>query len=378
VQNTLRITMVAARYFPFLGGTETHIHEVGKRMAALSHRVDVITTDPSGDLPQYEFSNGIHIKRIKAWPRGRDYYFAPRLYNEIAKAECDIIHFQGYHNLVPPLGMLAAIRKGIPFVLTFHSGGHSSSLRNAIRGIQLLILKPLFTRADRLIGVSGYEAELFAQQMGLDRERFVVVPNGASLPPPSDPHPAVDRHLILSMGRLEHYKGHHRVIQAFPALLQQLPNARLQIVGTGPYEAELRALVNRLGLNHFVSFVSIPAAERQRLTDLLCSAGLVVLFSDYEAHPVAVIEALSVQRPVLVTDTSGLRELAQKRLCRSIPLDATSEMIAEAIAKELAKELQPVAVTLPNWNDCTEQLLEIYQKVLNQNSDLPIGSHVVA
>src|ERR1700752_4351593 len=104
--------LVAARYFPFLGGTETHIHEVGKRMAALSHRVDVITTDPSGDLPQYEFSNGIHIKRIKAWPRGRDSYFAPRLYNEIAKAECDIIHFQGYHNLVPPLGMLAAIRKG--------------------------------------------------------------------------------------------------------------------------------------------------------------------------------------------------------------------------------------------------------------------------
>ena len=77
--------------------------------------------------------------------------------------------------------------------------------------------------------------------------------NGASLPPPSDPPPAVDPHLILSVGRLEYYKGHHRAIGALPALHKRLPDARLQIVGTGPYEAELRALVDRLKLNHAVS-----------------------------------------------------------------------------------------------------------------------------
>ena len=362
----IRIVMVAARYFPFLGGIETHIHEVGRRMVALGHHVNVITTDPSGDLPKYGVDNGINIKRIKAYPKNRDYYFAPNLYNKIAKIECDIIHFQGYNNFVPPLGMMAAIRRGIPFVLTFHSGGHSSRLRNAIRGAQISILKPLAAHADRLIGVSEYEAEFFSQQMGLDPERFVVVPNGAALPPPSDPPPAVNPHLILSVGRLERYKGHHRAIEAFPALLKRVPDARLQIVGTGPYETELRALVDRLKLDHAISFVSIPGAERQRLTDLLCSAGLVVLFSDYEAHPVAVIEALSVQRPVLVTDTSGLRELAQKGLCRSIPLHATAEMIAAAITAELAKKHQPSSVTLRNWDDCTEQLLGLYNAVLSR------------
>jgi glycosyltransferase involved in cell wall biosynthesis len=140
----------------------------------------------------------------------------------------------------------------------------------------------------------------------------------------------------------------------------------------------LRALVNALKLSHAVSFVSIPSAERQRLTDLLCSAGLVVLLSEYEAHPVAVMEALSVQRTVLVSDTSGLRELAQQGLCRSIPLEATAGMVAEAIAEELAKEQQPIAVTLPNWDDCTEQLLGIYKTVLNWKSDLPVGSRVAA
>jgi glycosyltransferase involved in cell wall biosynthesis len=360
----LRITMVAARYFPFSGGTETHVHEVGKRMVALGHRVSVLTTDPVGTLPKYAVDNGIDVIRIKTWPRTRDYYFSPNLYKEVLKTDCDIIHFQGYHNFVPPIGMLAAIRRGIPFVLTFHSGGHSSPLRKAIRGAQVSTLKPLLTRADRLIGCSEYEAEFFSQQLGVDRDRFVVVPNGASLPPPSDPRPAVDPHLILSIGRLEQYKGHHRAIAAFPALLQRLPDARLQIVGSGPYEAELRALVARLGLGHAVSFVSIPASERHRLTDLLCSAGLVVLLSDYEAHPVAVIEALSVQRPVLVTDTSGLRELAQKGLCRAIPLDAIAEIIADAIAEELAAEHHPPAVTLPDWDDCAAQLLGIYRTVL--------------
>jgi glycosyltransferase involved in cell wall biosynthesis len=372
MRHTLRITMVTPRYFPFSGGIETHVHEVGKRMVALGHRVNVITTDPAGDLPKYGVDNGINITRINSWPKTRDYYFTPSLYSKIAQAGCDIIHFQGYHTFMPPIGMLAAIRRAIPFVLTFHSGGHSSRLRNAIRGIQISILKPLLAHADQLIGVSGYEAGFFIQQTGLGLERFVIVPNGASLPPPSDPPPAVNPHLILSVGRLERYKGHHRAIQAFPALLRRVPDARLQIVGSGPYEAELRALVNRLNLNHAISFVSIPGAERQRLTDLLCSARLVVLLSDYEAHPVAVIEALSVHRPVLVTDTSGLRELAQKDLCRSIPLHATAKMIADAIAEELAKDHQPTKVALPNWDDCTKQLLGIYRTVLNQYEPEPI------
>jgi hypothetical protein len=91
---------------------------------------------------------------------------------------------------------------------------------------------------------------------------------------------------------------------------------------------------------------------------------------------VAVIEALSVQRPVLVTDTSGLRELAQQGLCRSIPLSATADMISDAITAELAKVHQSSMVALSNWDDCTEQLLGIYRTVLSRKSDLPMGQTV--
>ena len=303
---------------------------------------------------------------MKAWPKHGDYYFAPGTYTAISQAVCDIIHIQGYNTFVAPIGMLAAIRHSIPFVLTFHSGGHSSRLRNAIRGVQRTLLTPLTTRASRLIGVSEYETTFFSRTMGLDPARFTLVPNGAALPPPSDPPPEVEPRLLLSIGRLERYKGHHRVIEAFPELLHQLPGARLKIVGTGPYERELRDLVRSLGLAEHVTFESIPPGERQRFTDLLCSAGLIVLLSEYEAHPVAVMEALSVRRPILVADTSGLRELAQKDLCQSIPLRSTPSMLAAAIADELQRNHQPRQVELPDWNDCTQQLLKIYTAVLNR------------
>ncbi len=360
----MHILMVAARYLPFIGGIETHIHEVGTRMVGLGHQVTVLTTDPSGTLPTEEQSGGMRIRRVGAWPRNRDYYIAPGIYTGISQTRADIVHFQGYNTFVAPIGLCAAARRGVPFVLTFHSGGHSSPLRNGIRRFQHALLSPLVARASRLIGVSEYEAEFFSGRMRLDRSRFKVIPNGASLPPPSNTPPS-NGHLVVSVGRLERYKGHQHAIAAFPKLIRRVPDARLKIVGSGPYEPELRRMISSLHLEERVSITAIPSAERQRLSDLLAGAGLIVLLSQYEAHPVAIMEALSLRRPVLVSDTSGLRELAQKGLCRSIPLDAKPDAVADAIADELAANRRPPDVVLPDWDSCARQLLDLYEGVLN-------------
>jgi len=361
----MHIAMVAARYRPFVGGIETHIHEVGTRMVALGHQVTVLTTDPSGALPTDETSAGMRIKRVNAWPRKRDYYFAPGIYRAVAGGPWDIVHFQGYNTFVAPIGMCAATRQVRPFVLTFHSGGHSSALRNAIRRSQHALLSPLVARASRLIGVSEYEAAFFSKRMRINRARFEVIPNGASLPVPSTMTSRHEGQLVVSVGRLERYKGHQRVIAAFPELLRWVPDARLKIVGSGPYEQQLRRLIRSLRLNDRVTIEAIPSAERQRLSDLLAGAGLVVLLSQYEAHPVAIMEALFLRRPVLVSDTSGLRELAQKGLCRSIPLNAKPDAIAAAIAEELEADRQPPDVLLPDWDSCARRLIELYEGVLS-------------
>ena len=357
--------MVAARYLPFVGGIETHIHEVGARMAAFGHQITVLTTDPTGDLPAVEEVRGMRIARVRAWPRRRDYYFSPGIYRELSRGSWDIAHFQGYNTFVAPIGLLAAVRRGLPFVLTFHSGGHSSAWRNSVRRLQHFLLRPLVARADRLIGVSRFETDFFRQRMRIERRRFETVPNGAELPVPSETRARQEGNLLVSIGRLERYKGHHRVIEAFPELLRLVPDARLRIVGSGPYEPALRRLVRDLRLEERITIGAIPSAERQRLADLLAEAALVVLLSEYEAHPVAIMEALALRRPALVADTSGLREFAGQGLCRAIPLDAPAGAVAEAVAEELQGGRMLPQVSLPDWDACTRQLLGIYENVLS-------------
>ncbi|WSH29311.1 glycosyltransferase family 4 protein [Rhizobium beringeri] len=360
--------MLSARYLPFAGGTETHVSEVATRLVRKGHTVTVLTGNPDGLLPAAETRDGVQIVRLKTFPSGRDWCFAPGVFKAVAEGDWDLMHVQGYHTFLAPFGMMAAAsRKGLPFVVTFHSGGHSSRFRSSIRRFQHRMLAPLAARAAQLIGVSRFEADLFSRNMAIARDRFIVIPNGARLPEKSARRPASphDRRLIVSLGRLERYKGHHRALAAFNVLATKFPDMRLRILGEGPYEAKLRQQVAELGLGNRVEIGAIPPTDRSAMADLLSSAALVVLLSDYEAHPVAVMEALSVKAPVLTTDTSGFRELAEEGLVRSIPLNASPDFTAHEMLA--AMDAGPISIDtrLPDWDDCTDQLLMVYRRILS-------------
>ena len=112
------------------------------------------------------------------------------------------------------------------------------------------------------------------------------------------------------------------------------------------------------------------------MADLLSSAALVVLLSDYEAHPVAVMEALSVKAPVLTTDTSGFRELAEKGLINIVPLNATADFTARAMLAAMNEGPVSIETRLPDWDDCTEQLLAVYRRVLSHPHYEPVAMPV--
>ena len=91
------------------------------------------------------------------------------------------------------------------------------------------------------------------------------------------------------------------------------------------------------------------------MSALLGSASLVTLLSEYETHPLAALEAISLQRSVLVADTSGLRELADRGLARAIPLQSTPEQVAAAVVRQLEQPLVPAPLALPTWDTCAAE-----------------------
>jgi glycosyltransferase involved in cell wall biosynthesis len=361
----LRLLMATPRFLPATGGVEIHVYQVARRLVAAGHAVTVLTTDPGGQLPAEEEIEGIQVRRVPAWPTQSDLYFAPALVPLIERGDWDLVHCQSYHSLVPPLAMWAARRAGRPYVVTFHGGGHSSRLRHALRGAQRALLRPLLARANRLVALAEFEIEEYGKALRLPRQRFVLIPNGTD-PMPVDRPPPVAGALIASVGRLERYKGHHRILAALPAILRERPDARLWIAGAGPYEPDLRRLALRLGVADKVDIRAIPPGNRRGMAEALSQAALVTLLSDFETHPLAALEAIALGRPVLVTDGSGMAELARRGLARAIPPGSRPEQIAAAVLDSLRRPAPPPPVALPTWDDCAAGLLTLYRSIIRR------------
>ncbi len=365
LDRSLSILLVTARYVPEIGGTEVHTRELAERLARRGHRVTVLTTDRSGNLPVREERGGVRILRVRAWPAERDYYLSPGIVGAMRSSSYDVVHIQGYHTLVAPVAMLSAMRSNIPFVLAFHSGGHSSRVRRAMRGPQIRALRPLFGRAHRLVASSASELQYFKWRLGMPAAKFEMVPVLANLPQIADGVQDPSGNTVLvTVGRLEHYKGHQRVIEALPLLRSRVPNLRLRIVGEGPLESRLYQLAREHHVDDLVTIAAIPPTHRREMAEIMQRAALVISLSDFESAGLSIREALSLGRPVLVTDIAGYSDLHGSPLVNAIPLKSPIPVIANAIADSLRRTVFAEAADIPTWDECIDQFERIYRDAI--------------
>jgi glycosyltransferase involved in cell wall biosynthesis len=341
-----KILMATARYPPDSGGTEVHTYELAHRLAERGWQITVATTSAQ-----------------RGQPSG-----PPELPRVLRAAAPDLVHCQGYHTLFGPLAMLAAARAGVPFVVTLHSGGHSSPLRRAFRPLQSQLLRPLLLRAGRIIAVSQFEADLFQRRLRLPRASFEVIPSGVDLPCSARAPARTGPPEVVSLGRLETYKGHGRVIAAMPDLTRRLPRIRLRILGTGRNEAALRGLAARLGVADAVEFAGVAGDQRDALAHLLERAAVVVTLSDYESQGLAIQEALALGRPALVSDGSALAELKRHENVVALPKSAGSDRIATAIVDLLGRPPTARAPHFPTWDACAAAVGRVYEDVLAERA----------
>ena len=368
----LRVLMVCARYLPDLGGVATHVYEVVRRLSNMTNlEITILATDVTRTLPREEVIDGVSVLRVPAWPRKRDYYFAPKIASLVGQRNrWDLVHCQGIHNAVPIVAMIAARRAGIPYIVTFHTGGHSNRLRNSFRGAQWRLIGPLLRGASALIAVSRFEADTISRQAKLKDQVVTIIRNGGTLPASSAGVSAVPGR-IVSSGRLERYKGHHRVIEALPHVMREIPKAHLIVLGSGQYEDELRRTAVRVGVSERVTITNIPPADRQAMADALVESSVVAALSDYEAHPIAVMEALSVGRPVVGCDIAGIGELVAEGWVRGVPPESSEARVARALVETISSPNTVSPSELPTWDACARRLGDIYLKMTRKSGPSP-------
>lgn len=121
--------------------------------------------------------------------------------------------------------------------------------------------------------------------------------------------------LIISVGRMVEKKGFPDLIEACARLRQAGVAFRCAIYGDGPLEAELRALIERLGLGDVVALPGacsqqelIPALQR---ADLFALASFVTDDGDRDGVPNVLVEAMACGLPVVSTSVAGIPELVR-------------------------------------------------------------------
>jgi glycosyltransferase involved in cell wall biosynthesis len=365
--------MPTPRCLPEIGGVERYVATLSRRLVERGVDVTVLATDPLGTEPPHERVDGVEILRVPAYPRNRDYYFAPELYRIVRGGTWDLVHVQSYHTLVAPLAMLAARRAHVPYLVTFHG--------STLRRFQWPVLRPLLVRATRLVALARFEIDLYGGALKLPRDRFALIRTGMDLPRnglargPGDQREPV----IASVGRLVRYKGHQRLIEALPEIIQRRPSARIWIAGSGPYEQALKRKARELGVAERVEIRAVPPDDPLAMADELSRVALVVLFSDAETVPMAVLEALALGRPVLVTRSRGLDELADEGLVRAIPADSGPHELAAAVVEQLDDPFVPARLELPTWEECAARHHELYISLVEQRAAaLPLRAAVIS
>lgn len=138
--------------------------------------------------------------------------------------------------------------------------------------------------------------------------------------------------LVGTVANLKAHKGIEHLLAATPIVRRTFPRMRVVVVGQGPLEAELRARTHALGLDDVVVFTGF----RTDATRLARAFDVFVLPSLGEGLPIALLEAMSLGRPSVVTSVSGLPTIVQDGAQGAVVPPADPAALATAIERLLA------------------------------------------
>ena len=132
---------------------------------------------------------------------------------------------------------------------------------------------------------------------------------------------------IGHVGRFNPQKNHPFLLDIFAALLKQVPDAVLLLVGGGEDMPKIQAKAQSLGVTDHVRFLGV----RSDVADLMQAMDVFVFPSLYEGLPVTMVEAQASGLPCLISDKVPRESILTEGLVEVMPLSATPDKWADKI-----------------------------------------------
>ena len=311
--------LVTSTFSPRVGGRELYLHSVFSRFPP--ENVVVVTYDREGDWQTFDQQSSFRI--IRADRDDFYWYFQGRrkrlkwsaFWGTLCfREQIDVVHC----GITIPDGMSGWLLRnvlGIPYIIYTYAKEIAEPLPTEWhqRNFRRALLE-----ADRVVTISEYTRERLVQ-LGVDPSKIVMVCPGVNLgafhPDPKAGRTIRARHglsdnqpVLLTVSRLIPRKGHDKVIEALPMVLEQVPDAAYLVVGTGPGKDWLLTQAHKNGVTDRVIFVGrVPDEEMAayyNATDVFVMPNRVE-GTDVEGFGIVFLEANACGKPVIGGRSGG-------------------------------------------------------------------------
>lgn len=267
----MRIGFFTDTYFPQVSGVATSIRTLKNELEKQGHEVYIFTTtDPDADEFEKDIVRMPSVPFISFTDRRivvRGLWFAYQIAKEL---ELEIIHTHTEFG-TGFLGKMVANRLRIPVIHTYHTMYedylHYIANGKVVRPSHVKHFIKMFVNhstgvvcpSKRVVDtLKRYEVDVPMRIIptGIDVSRFsrpdITKKDTDQLRDKLGLH--TDDLMILSLSRISYEKNIHVIVQQFPEVLMSYPNARLVIVGKGPYREDLEELSRQLGVEDYTQF----------------------------------------------------------------------------------------------------------------------------
>lgn len=171
--------------------------------------------------------------------------------------------------------------------------------------------RSLLRRIGAIVIVISSRMKTYLAEHDFNLPDVQLIPNGVDItrftPTCADPLSDERAQVVICVSSLRYIKGIDVLLQAWHLVCEQVPQARLILVGTGPLQAQLAYMAKALDITESIEFAGLQSnipAQLQR-------GSIAVLPSRAEGMPVALLEAMACGLPCVATRVSGSEDIIQ-------------------------------------------------------------------